>query len=278
MSYELYTKVMPLVSCLVLTNTGKRALQAVECVRTLQKQTIADQIEIIVIENHSQDDSIGILRNSLGDEENVQLGEAPKPLGYGKGNNYGFRYATGDFILVINPDNRLEENGLARLVQELRDNPDIGIISPKLVFPDGTVRDSFRRFPRFSDSFIRRTFLRRFFGKRIEEYSSYERDPKGPLDVDWVAGACFLLHRDLYAELEGFDRRFYLFFEDIDLCRRTWERKLRVVLDPRIIAYDSKVRLSAGGIGAFFTKKTVRIHVASAIKYFWKWKGVSLPR
>ncbi len=80
------------------------------------------------------------------------------------------------------------------------------------------------------------------------------------------------MRSDLLRELHGFDERFFLFFEDTDLCRRCWKAGKRVVYFPEAQGTDRKSRLSEGGVGALLTKKTARIHLGSAIKYFWKWR------
>jgi len=86
-----------------------------------------------------------------------------------------------------------------------------------------------------------------------------------------------LIRKDLFDQLHGFDERYFLFFEDADLCRRCWNAKKRVVYYPTVKAADGKERLSGDDLLSIFTKKTGRIHLISAIKYFWKWYGKPLP-
>ena len=266
----------PLVSAIVLTYRSPKDTLA--CVRALLAQTIADRIEVIVVDNHSDTDSIGILRAQLPADPRLRIVEACRNLGYGKGNNFGARYAKGEYLLIINPDNVLPPDALERMVASIEQDPTIGILAPKLVFPSGAVRDSARAFPSFSDVFIKRTFLRHLFPQKIAAYTQGTLSQDHPAESDWVAGACLLLRRSFYEELGGFDPQFFLFFEDIDLCRRTWQAGKRVVYDPRIAVADREHRLSEGGILTVFTKKTVRWHLVSAVKYFWKWRGVNNRR
>ena len=267
----------PLVSAIVLTYRSPR--DTLVCVRALLSQTMGDRLEVIVVDNHSESDSIGILRTQLPKDPRVRVVETPRNLGYGKGNTFGTRTATGEYLLIVNPDNVLPPDALERMVERLESDPSIGILAPKLVFPSGTVRDSARSFPSFADVFIKRTVLKYLFPKRIAAYTrTGEGGDSHPVtsamaDVDWVAGACLFLRRSLYEELGGFDPRFFLFFEDIDLCRRTWAAGKRVVYDPSIIVADREHRLSEGGVITIFTKRTVRWHLMSAVKYFWKWRG-----
>ncbi len=266
----------PLVSALVLNY--RSPAETVRCVKALLAQTIADQLEIIVIDNHSNDDSIGRIRNNLRSYPQVRIVETPRNIGYGKGNNRGETYAHGTYVLIINPDNELEANGIEQMVDALQHDPAIGIIGPKLMHPDGTLRDSQRSFPTLLNVFIKRTPLRHLFRERMEHYLQWNHDSNQVRDVDWIAGACFLIRRDLFGQLGGFDPRFFLFFEDTDLCRRVWQAGKRVVYFPLVQATDRKKRLSDGGFFAIFTKWTVREHLRSAVLYFWKWRGQSASR
>ncbi len=250
----------------------------VKCVQSLAAQSIADRCEILIVDNHSEDDSIGIIRNRFGHLPQVKIIENRENAGYGKGNRLGVEHATGEFLLIINPDNELQHEALESMVSAMEADSSIGILSPKLTQEDGSVRDSFRTFPDLSDVVIKRTALRRLFPGRLRRYLQHDQDPNATRDVDWVVGACFLMRKDFYVELGGLDPRFFLFFEDIDLCRRCWMAGKRVVYFPQAEATDRKKRLSEGGIFKLLFKKTGRIHVQSALKYFWKWQGKPLPR
>src|SRR3989344_2373651 len=261
---------MLLVSAIVLFHNRRSALEAAACVQALKKQTIANDVEVIVVSNNADAEAVRSFEENIRGEK-VTFIHAGGNLGYGRGNNLGAKNAKGKYLLIINPDNRLEQHALETMVKYLEANPDAGVVGPKLVFPDGSVRDSYRTFPHPLDVIIKRTPLRRFFPERMKTYLQQGQNPDAIRNVDWMCGACVLFPRKLYEELGGFDEWFFLFFEDCDLCRRIWVKGLRVVYLPTAVAYDKEQRLSAGGIFSFFTKKTVRAHVASAIKYFWKW-------
>ncbi|MDD5624013.1 MAG: glycosyltransferase family 2 protein [Candidatus Peribacteraceae bacterium] len=266
----------PLVSAVVLNFRTPQA--AVKCVQAMLAQTIADRLEILLVDNHSQDDSIGVLRVRFGGHPQVKIIEVPTNRGYGGGNNFAIRRARGEFLFIINPDNELQPDGLERLIAALREDPTIGILAPRLVYDDGSLRDSHRAFPTLPDVLIKRTFLQHLFRRRLDRYLQRDRDASQVQETDWVHGACFLIRRSFFGELGGFDERFFLFFEDTDLCRRIWARGKRVVYFPLVSARDIKVRLSEGGVWTLFTKRTARAHVVSALKYFWKWKSARLTR
>ncbi len=242
------------------------------CVRALSAQTIADRMEILVIDNHSDDDSIGTIRNRLSDLPRVRVLETAENIGYGRGNAVGLRQADSTYILIINPDNELQPDAVEVMMNVMEKNPAIGIAAPKLVHEDGTVRDSARSFPRLFDTIIKRTFLSTIFSDRMDFYLQRRFDPNTARDVDWVVGACMLIRNDLLQKIGGFDPRFFLFFEDMDLCRRCWNAGFRVRYVPEAVAGDRKKRLSEGNAMKVLLKKTGRIHAISAIKYFWKWR------
>lgn len=237
-------------------------------------------MEILIVDNHSDDDSIGSLRNRVRREiekgtpgaDRIRIVETPRNLGFGAGYNRGFRHARGQYVLLNNPAKILRPDAVERMIAAMERDPTIGILAPKLLYDDGTFRDSYRSFPTFLDVIIKRTALRRLFPRRMRRYLQWDRDPDVPGETDWVIGGCFLIRGDLLRQLGGFDERFFLFFEDTDLCRRCWERGKRVVYFPEAQGTDRKRRLSEGGVLALLTKKTARIHLVSALRYFWKWR------
>lgn len=258
-----------LVSVLILNYRNAKA--AVACVEELLGQTIIDEMEILVIDNHSEDDSIGILRNRLSQYPNVRLIETSGNHGFGYGYNTGARYASGKYLLINNPDKVLPPDGIEQLVTRLEADSSIGIIAPKLVHPDGSRRLSMRAFPRIIDILARRSFVKAICPNCLQRYLMADTDPDAETKVDWVVGGCFLVSKTLFDDLGGFDERFFLFFEDTDICRRVRQRQKSVLYYPQVIATDKRNRLSGESFWDLLLKKTGRIHVVSAIKYFWKW-------
>lgn len=246
------------------------------CVQALLVQETEEELEILIIDNHSKDDSIGWLRNCFQDTKSIRFLETPKNTGYGKGNNLGIRHAHGTYILIINPDTVPEPGALQSMIDRMKSDPSIGILGPKLIYREnGETRDSCRHFPRMSDVLIKRSILRHIFPKRLAHYRMLDADLSKEQDVDWIAGACLLLRRSLLEDIGAFDPRFFMFFEDSDLCRRCRRAGKRVVYFPKAVAMDRKIRLSEGGPLRFLFSRTGRSHLLSAIRYFWKWRGVN---
>lgn len=202
-----------------------------------------------------------------------------KNLGYGQGNHQGILESKGEYFLVLNPDVELYKGNLDLMLRYMDQHEKIGVLSPQLIYEDGTIQDVYRRFPSVSDFAIKRTFLRKLplFKKRIFKYLMYDKNPEMIEDVDWLVGACIMVRRKMYDQIGGFDNRYFLFLEDTDLCREMWSHGFRVVYFPRSKATHYHERLSAGGIKDIFKKKTLRIHILSALKYFWKYKFKKVP-
>lgn len=267
---------LPMVTAIVLNY--RDGIQTVRCVQSLLKQTIVRELEILIIENHSQDDSIGSIRNRLKEFPNVRILETRDNIGFGKGYDTGIQQAQGKYILINNPVKILPPDGLEKMIAAMDKDSSIGILGPKLVHDDGSVRLSARSFPRLGDVFIKRTPLQVVFKNRMKKYLQLDANHDDQRDVDWLVGGCLLIRRDLLEQLGGFDERFFLFFEDIDLCRRCWNAGKRVVYFPQVAGSDRKRRFSEMSGFMMPFRKVGRAHISSAVKYFWKWKGQAVSR
>ena len=135
----------PLVSAVILN--FRAGLKTVECVQALRRQTIISNMEILIIDNHSDDDSIGILRSHLKGIEGIRVLETANNLGFGRGYDAGIRQARGKYILMNNPDKKLQPEAVAMMVEKMESDAAIGILAPKLMHEDTSVRLSARAFP-----------------------------------------------------------------------------------------------------------------------------------
>lgn len=259
----------PLVTAIVLNFRSPRA--TVQCVQEMLQQKANGEVEILVVDNHSDDDSIGILRAQLPKAPNIRIIETPRNKGFGSGYNTAARLARGTFLLVNNPTKRLEPDALQKMIDRMEADPTIGIIGPKMIHADGSRRLSMRRDPRPIDIIARRSVLGTLFPKALHRYLMLDSDADALQEVDWVVGGSFLMRRDLFLKLHGFDERFFLFFEDADLCRRCRALGKKVVYDPSPVARDKRRRLSGETFWDLLFSRTGRIHVISALRYFGKW-------
>lgn len=143
--------------------------------------------------------------------------------GFGANHNAAFARARAPFFCVCNPDIRLCGNPFPGLLEALQD-PSVGVVGPLVRSPDGGIEDSARRFPTV------RSLARRILTRQYRP--DYPPD-RGTTDVDWVAGMFMLFRSQDYRDVRGFDERYFLYYEDVDLCRRMHAAGKRVLYQPR---------------------------------------------
>lgn len=247
------------------------------CVEAIEASRVSFPLEIIVVDNASQDESIEYLRR-MAQEGRIRLIEAGANLGYGKGNNLGVQNAQGEYIVISNPDVFVREDTLQSMVDYLEAHPEIGVLGPRLRYYNGQVQESCRRHMTFTDLVIKRTFLKHIprFKKRLDHYLMNDFDHDQVQEVDLIVGAYYLLRKKVYEEVGGFDPRYFLFMEDYDFCRKLHQSGYQVVYYPKAEAEHYHKRLSGGSLFWLLSRKIFWIHLSSAIKYFLKWKGKSL--
>ena len=152
------------------------------------------------------------------------------PLGFGANVNLGVARTTAELVCAVNPDAVPREGAVAALSSFLGGHPRAGVAGPRMLYPDGSVQPSRRRFPTVAGTIVRRTPLRRLFDPYQRQRRHYYLDeaPTEPAPADWMLGGFLLLRRAMLDELGGFDEGFFLYGEDIDLCYRAalagWER------------------------------------------------------
>lgn len=200
-------------------------------------------------------------------------------LGYARGINWAAEQARGDIWFIANPDVRVGPGTLTLARQFLAENADVGVLLPLLRSPDGSVQRSVRRFYGWRTAMYARCPLRgrmahpRFFRR----YLMLDDDLSKPIDVDWGLGGAMFLRRDDYPHARIFDRRFFLYFEDVDLCFRSWRRGRRVVYHPGLTCDHLHRRESSHVI----SRHAVH-HFAAMLRFVLKYGGFpsrpKLPR
>jgi GT2 family glycosyltransferase len=181
----------------------------------------------------------------------AELVHNSQPRGFGANHNAAFRRAKGDYFCVLNPDIRLPRDPFPALLDELRE-PTVGVVAPRIVDPAGRTEDSVRRFPTFG------SLLRKLLGS--ESGAEYTLDA-GPVAVDWVGGMFMLFRRDAFERVRGFDERFFLYYEDVDICRRLHRAGFRVMATPRAQAIHEAQRASRRN------PRHMAMHARSMLRY-----------
>lgn len=203
---------------------------------------------VIVVDNVSGDGSRELARRAGA----VVIGRQARG-GYGSCVNLGAREARGEVFAVLNPDIEFSSSDVVTRLARHLDDPTVGLVAPALVLPDGRIQDSAREIPTPLDLVLRRCW----------------RPERGAIrrtgDVPWVVGACFLVRRAAWKAVGGFDERFFLYFDDVDLCWRLWRAGFRTRLDAGVRVRHEHGRASRKSLLGWATRR----HIASAARFYW---------
>ena len=213
---------------IIIVNWNVRDLLR-ECLRSIEAGKGGLSLEIIVVDSASSDDSVAMVRSEF---PSVRLIPCTENVGFPRGNNIGLREASGDYLLLLNPDTVVVDDTLAVLVSYLQANPDVGAVGPQLLNPDGSVQSSRRRFPTAATGFFESTWLEGLAPGILRRYYALDLPDDATADVDWLTGACIMVPRSTYEVVGGMDEGYFMYSEELDWCRRIKESGRRVVYYP----------------------------------------------
>lgn len=186
--------------------------------------------EVVVVDNDSTD---GSLDGLLAAKMDVRVVHSPDNVGYARGANLGIAVCRAPVVAVVNPDAEIEPGTAAALVGRLDREPDLGALGPRIRNSDGTDYPSARSLPSVVDA-AGHGVLGLFWPTNpfTRRYRHLDADPDLPRDVDWVSGAAVWLRRDALDDVGGWDERYFMYMEDVDLCWRLRRRGWRVAYEP----------------------------------------------
>lgn len=196
------------------------------------------------------DEAVSFLGKSYGFPIRVIHNAAPK--GFGANHNAAFSLAEGDFFCVVNPDVRLGSNPLPALI-DLACRTDTGVVAPVVLNPVGVREDSTRRFPTPSE------LLRKAFGGK----SQVVTDASDVFAPDWVAGMFMLFPASVFRAMGGFDERYFLYYEDVDLCARLALAGYKRLVCPDVAVVHHARRSSHRRLGY------AAMHMRSILRFFF---------
>ena len=265
------------LSIVIVNYKSKHKLDA--CLKSIKSSDLGGySYEIIVVENNSGD-NLDYLKDLYPD---LKLIVSPKNLGMGGGNNLGIKEAKGDYILILNPDTVLKPDAIYILLKFLKENKSVGLVGPQLLNPDGSLQFSCSRFPSFFIPVLRRTFLGDYFKYIRERFTMSEINHNEIQPVDWLMGSCIMFKKRLLLAdgreyYPRFDERYFMYFEDTDLCKTIINNGYQVIYNPQAVVIHDHARESAKNPWyiALFKDKITWIHISSWLKYFLKWGFLS---
>lgn len=234
-----------------------------EAITSIQKHFINFDYEIFVISN--SDYSEDVRKNLSISFPNVHFIFNQKNLGFAKANNQGIKQSNSEFVLLINPDTKVVDNGISYAINLMKTNSKIAVIGPKIFDKNGKVQDSCREFITIN-KLIFRALKRTINGKSavLEKIEYSKTQP-----VDWISGACILVRRSAIDDVGLMDERYFMYDEDMDWCRRFWQHGWEVWYLPHLMIEHNATRKSANYLNLF--NKLLWVHMESHLKYFHKW-------
>lgn len=253
---------MPTLSIIILSWNVCDLLRA--CLRSLPLDDPA--IEIIVVDAASGDGTVERVRAEF---PTVTLIASDENLGYSRGNNLGLRAARGQYLLVLNPDTEIQSDALAQMLAYINAHPRVGVLGPQMVFADGAIQSTRRRFPSLLTGFFESTWAQPLAPRSMLNHF-YARDLRDDetAEVDWVVGAALMVRRTAYEQVGGLDEGFFMYSEELDWCRRMKAAGWRVVYFPpaRIVHHEgrSSAQVPAATHIRFNTSK---------VRYYRKYHG-----
>ncbi|HXF38099.1 MAG TPA: glycosyltransferase family 2 protein [Blastocatellia bacterium] len=207
----------PDVSIVVVSFNTRDCLR--ECLNTLAAQAGGVSYETIVVDNASKDGSAEMIEKEFPE---AKLIRSDVNLGFAAANNRGFEFARGRYIVLLNSDAFLKPGALPLSVEKMDANPGVGLAGARLIGRDGEWQPSARMFPSFTNDFLLMSGLSTKYSKS-KLFGRVDRtwaDPNAAAEVDWVPGAYSIIRREALQKAGCFDERFFLYFEEVDLCRR----------------------------------------------------------
>lgn len=190
--------------------------------------------EVIVVDNASSDGSAQMVTDEFPE---FRLFAQTENLGFTGGHNLAIAEKKGEHALPLNSDTIVHPGAIRDLLAYLDSHPEVGILGPKLLNPDGSLQFSCRRFPNPTAALFRNTPLGRLFpnNRFTREYLMQDWNHDEPREVDWVSGAAMLVRGDVIRKIGAFDPGYFMYCEDVDWCWRTWEAGYKVVYLPSAV-------------------------------------------
>jgi GT2 family glycosyltransferase len=235
-----------------------------QCLTSIFESATHFDYEVIVVDNASSDGSPKMVINEFSQ---VVLIENRTNQGLSRANNAGAKMGHGKYLLFLNPDTVVLKGSLEEMVHFMQSHQDAGVLGPKLLYPDGTLQLSCRRFYTLGTILGRRTFLGKIspIRKKVNQHLMQEWDHSTVREVDWVLGACLMIPDDLFHRIGCFDEKYRMYFEDVDLCFRIKQQGYKTYYLPQSAVIHHHQRESARG----FSSKTIW-HIQSALRFYWK--------
>lgn len=219
---------MPKDLSIIIVNLNTKDL-TLGCLRSIEKEAKEMSLDVFLTDNGSNDGSVEALKDLQKEpfwKNRLTLIFNRTNTGYAKANNQGIRKAKGKYILLLNNDTVVRKSSLQNLVKFAHATPDAGVIGARLLNIDGTLQMSCYHFPTITNA------IREYWFDQKGLFEKFAPKENTPVTVDSVVGAAFLITPEARKRVGILDERYFAYFEDIDYCRQTWSKGLKVYYLP----------------------------------------------
>lgn len=247
---DLYT----VSGCIVSYNNVGNVKNAIE---SILKHTKGVNINLFVSDNGSVDGTESVITDLFPQVEFIQNSSN---IGFGAAHNKVINIINSKYHVVINPDIIINDDVISKLCNYLDNNPDVVMVTPKILYNDGTEQKLPKRKPNLKYLLARRMLLKASLN---DEYVMADHSYDNPFDIDFCTGCFFVIRTEIFKKVNGFDERYFMYFEDADLTLMV-KRHGRVVFYPDVSVTHLWTRDSAKKLKYFL------IHVSSMIKFLFK--------
>ena len=255
---------MPKISVCIVTHNNIGCVA--KAVQTLFSHTKTTELTLYISDNASTDGTVELLTQMFENDGRVKIIRNGKNIGFGKGHNKILDKLDSDYHLILNPDIVLIEDALTTLVAYMENNRNIGIITPKILNPDGSEQFLPKRKP--TVKYLLGGRLERFggvFRKWRTEYTRRGERIEEPVDIEFCTGCFMLIRTEVFRRISGFDERYFMYFEDADLTREVLKTH-RTVFFPHMSVVHEWTRMSSKNLKYFL------IQLKSMFIYMLKWR------
>ena len=253
----------PRISVVVVTHKHRAFIG--RCLDSLERVRAEVPFEVIVVDNRS---GAGTVEFVASRHPWARVEVRDRRRGFSDNNNFGIRRSTAPYVLILNPDTEVRPGALAALTRFMDSNPAAGIAGAKLLFPDGSIQPSCRRFPNLSSVLVRRTPLRVFMqgSEANARHLMLDHSSRTPTEVDWLLGACLFVRRSAINDVGLMDEGYFLYVEDIDWCFRMHQAGWKVYWVPEAEVVHHHLAVSDRKLLSWHSW----VHLKSMLRYFRK--------
>jgi N-acetylglucosaminyl-diphospho-decaprenol L-rhamnosyltransferase len=239
----------------------RRCLASVAAARDQRPST-----EVIVVDGASADGSADMVEAEF---PWVRVLRQSENVGFSRGNNLGLAAAGGRLLLLLNPDTEIVGDALTQMVRYLEAHPGVGALGPKLLYPDGRIQSSRRRFPTVATALFESTWLQPIAPQfLLRRYYVLDRPDDAISQVDWVTGACLMVRREAYQAAGPLDEGYFMYSEEMEWQRRIQAAGWHVVYYPEaeVIHHEGKSSEQVAAERHIYFQR-------SKLRYFYHYHG-----